>query len=141
MSEYNNFNDNVITEFRANSGKVEGYFTNTPLLLLTTTGAKSGQTRIAPLAYITDEDRIIIIASKAGAPTNPDWYHNLLAHPVATVEIGEERFQVQATVAAEPERTRLYAKAAEQMSNFAEYERQTSRKIPVVALTRVKTAN
>lgn len=137
MSERNSFNQNVITEFRANGGKVGGYFANMPLLLLTTIGAKSGQTRISPLAYMNDGDRIIIIASKAGAPTNPDWYYNLQAHPEATVEIGTERFHVQATVAEEPERTQLYARVAEKMSNFAEYERKTTRKIPVVVLTRI----
>lgn len=141
MTERNNFNDNVITEFRANGGKVGGYFANVPLLLLTTTGAKSGQTRISPLAYMADGERIIIIASKAGAPSNPDWYYNLLAHPTATVEIGDERFQVQAAVTEEPERTRLYAKVAEKMPNFAEYEQKTTRKIPVVALKRVNAAN
>jgi deazaflavin-dependent oxidoreductase (nitroreductase family) len=139
MGEPNNFNQNVITEFRANEGKVGGYFATASLLLLTTTGAKSGQTRVAPLAYATDGDHIIIIASKAGAPTHPDWYYNLLANPVATVEVGTERFQVQAMVAAEPERTRLYAKMAEQMANFAEYERLTTRKIPVVILKRINT--
>lgn len=137
MSERNAFNDNVITEFRANGGKVGGYFAGVPLLLLTTTGAKSGQTRISPLAYFMDGDRIVIIASKGGSPTHPDWYYNLLAHPSATVEIGEERFQVQATVADEPERTRLYAQMAERVASFAEYERKTTRKIPVFTLKRV----
>jgi deazaflavin-dependent oxidoreductase (nitroreductase family) len=132
------FNQNIIAEFRANGGKVGGYFANSSLLLLTTTGAKSGQPRVTPLAYVTDGDRLIIIASKAGAPTNPDWYHNLLAHPVATVEVGSERFQVRASVVDEPERSRLYAKMVEKMPGFAEYERKTTRKIPVVALERVK---
>jgi deazaflavin-dependent oxidoreductase (nitroreductase family) len=132
------FNQNIIAEFRANGGKVGGYFANSSLLLLTTTGAKSGQPRVTPLAYLTDGDRLIIIASKAGAPTNPDWYHNLLAHPVATVEVGSERFQVRASVVDEPERSRLYAKMVEKMPGFAEYERKTTRKIPVVALERVK---
>lgn len=132
------FNQNVIAEFRANGGKVNGYFANTPLLLLTTTGAKSGQPRVNPLAYITDGDRIIIIASKGGAPTNPDWYYNLLANPVATVELGSESFQVRASVVEEPERTHLYAKVVEKMPGFGEYQSKTSRKIPLFALERVK---
>jgi deazaflavin-dependent oxidoreductase (nitroreductase family) len=137
MSNPDNFNESVITEFRTNGGKVGGYFANADLLLLTTTGAKSGQPRVSPLAYTTDGDRIVIIASKAGAPTNPDWYHNLLAHPLATVELGQERFQARATVTDEPERERLYAKMVEKMPGFAEYQRKTARKIPVVTLQRV----
>lgn len=140
MSERNNFNDDIITEFRANSGKVGGYFEGATLLLLTTTGAKSGKARINPLAYVTDGDRIVIIASKGGADTNPDWYRNLQAHPTATVEIGTERFQTRATVTEEPERTRLYAKMVEKMPGFADYERKTSRKIPVMTLERVDSA-
>jgi len=137
MSE-NNFNDQVITEFRSNGGKVGGYFANATLLLLTAKGAKSGQPRVYPLAYVTDGDRIAIIASKGGAPTHPDWYHNLVANPDATVEIGNERFQVHATVVDnEPERRRLYDKMVEMMPGFAEYERKTTRKIPVVTLERV----
>lgn len=132
------FNQNVIAEFRANGGKVNGYFANASLLLLTTTGAKSGQPRVSPLVYTLDGDRIIIAASKGGAPTNPDWYHNLLAHPVATVELGSERFQARASVVEEPERSRLYAKFVEVMPGFGEYQTKTSRKIPVVALERVK---
>jgi deazaflavin-dependent oxidoreductase (nitroreductase family) len=137
MSERNTFNQDVITEFRANGGKVSGYFANTSLLLLTTTGAKSGQPRIAPLAYITDGDRIVIAASKGGAPTNPDWFHNLLAYPTATIEIGNERFQAQAVVTEDPERERLYARIVERMPGFAEYQNKTSRKIPVVAFERI----
>ncbi len=131
------FNQTVITEFRANSGKVGGYFANLPLLLLTTIGAKSGQPRVAPLAYTTDGDRFVIFASKAGAPTNPDWYHNLLANPTATVEIGSERFQVRAAVAESQERERLYAEMAEQFPQFGEYQQKTDRKIPVVTLERI----
>src|SRR5690349_22902555 len=133
----NNFNQTVITEFRANDGKVGGMFANTPLLLLTTIGAKSGQPRTAPLAYITDGDRFAIVASKAGAPTNPDWYYNLLANPVVTVEIGGERFQARAVVAKGQERERLYAQMAARLLQFAEYQQKTSRQIPVVVLERV----
>ena len=141
MSDHDNFNDKVITEFRANNGKVGGYFANASMLLLTSTGAKSGQTRTSPLVHTTDGERIVIVASKGGAPANPNWYHNLLAHPVATVEIGTERFQIRASVTAEPERTRLYAKMVEVMPGFADYERNTSRKIPVFTLERVESTH
>lgn len=132
------FNRQVISEFRANNGKVGGPFAGGSLLLLTTTGAKSGQPRTSPLAYTTDGDKLVIIASKAGAPTNPDWYHNLLVHPEVTVEVGSERFQARASVVADPqERDRLYAKMVAQMPGFADYEKKTTRKIPVVVLERV----
>jgi deazaflavin-dependent oxidoreductase (nitroreductase family) len=134
----NDFNQAVITEFRANNGKVGGQFANIPLLLLTTIGAKSGQPRIIPLAYTTDGDRIIILASKAGAPTNPDWYHNLVANPTATVEIGNERFQAQASVAQGQERERLYAHVLERLPWFADYQQKTSRQIPIIILERKK---
>ena len=93
------FNQQIIEEFHANGGKVGGLFAGKPLLLLTTTGARSGKQRVSPLAYVADGDRLAIIASKGGAPTNPDWYYNLLANPIATVEVNEDRFQVKATVA------------------------------------------
>jgi deazaflavin-dependent oxidoreductase (nitroreductase family) len=137
MSSFNDFNQTVITEFRANGGKVGGPFANTPLLLLTTIGAKSGQPRIAPLAYTTDGDHFIVIASKAGAPTNPDWYYNLLANPTVTIEIGQERFQVRASIAEGQERERLYAQVGAQLPQFLEYQQNTSRQIPVVVLERI----
>lgn len=137
MSSFNDFNQTVITEFRANGGKVSGPFANMSLLLLTTIGAKSGQPRIAPLAYTTDGDHFIIIASKAGAPTNPDWYYNLLANPTVTVEIGQERFQARAAIAEGQERERLYAQMGAQLPQFLEYQHKTSRQIPVVVLERV----
>ena len=137
MSSRNNWNDGVIEEFRANSGKVGGYFAGKTLLLLHTTGAKSGQERINPVAYVTDGDRLVIVASKGGAPTNPDWYHNILAHPLVTVEAGTEKFQARAEIAPEPERTRLYAKMVAMMPVFAEYLQKTNRVIPVITLTRV----
>lgn len=128
------FNQNVITEFRENGGKVGGYFAGRPILLLTTTGARSGQSRTSPLAFITDRDRLVIIASKGGAPTNPDWYYNLLANPVATVEVGHDKFQVRASAVESPERERLYSKMVEVMPGFAEYQAKTDRKIPVLLL-------
>jgi len=129
-------NRQIIDEFRANGGKVGGQFEGAPLLLLTTKGAKSGKTRVNPLAYLADKDRYVIIASYAGAPTNPPWYHNLVANPNVTVEVGRERFAVHAEVLGEPERTTLYRRMAAIMPPFAEYERKTTRKIPVVALRR-----
>ena len=137
MSSFNNFNQTVITEFRGNGGKVGGPFANMSLLLLTTIGAKSGQPRIAPLAYTTDGDHFVVIASKGGAPTNPDWYYNLLANPTVTVEIGQERFQARASVAEGQERERLYAQVGAQLPQFLEYQQKTSRQIPIVALERI----
>lgn len=106
------------------------------MLLLTTTGAKSGQRRTSPLMYMPDNNRMIIFASKAGAPTNPDWYHNLIAHPETTVEVGTETVAVKAVVTSGEERDRLYAKQAKQNPGFADYEKKTTRQIPVVALER-----
>ncbi len=132
------FNQAIIQEFRANAGKVGGNFAGANMLLLHTTGARSGQPRTNPLVYTTDGDRLIIIASKGGADNNPDWYYNLLANPVVTVELGTERFQARATaVTEEPERSRLYAKMVAHRSGFAEYEQKTSRTIPVVVLERI----
>jgi deazaflavin-dependent oxidoreductase (nitroreductase family) len=132
------FNQSVISEFRANGGKVGGYFAGANMLLLHTTGAKSGQPRTNPLVYVTDGDRIVVIASKSGDDSNPDWYYNLLANPTVKVELGDKQFQAQATaVTEEPERSRLYAKMVEHRSGFADYEQKTSRKIPAVVLQRV----
>ncbi len=116
---------------------VGGQFAGTPLILLTTTGAKSGQPRIAPLAHTTDGDHIVIIASKAGAPTNPDWYHNLVAHPEVMVERGTEKYQARARIAEGAERERLYNQMAAQMPGFAGYQQKTTRVIPVVVLERL----
>jgi deazaflavin-dependent oxidoreductase (nitroreductase family) len=137
MDELNDFNRHLIEEYRANGGTVTGLFAGAPLLLLTSIGARSGQPRTNPLAYSRDGDRLVVIASKGGAPTNPDWYHNLVAHPEATVELGSERFPVLATFPQGEERTRLYDQQAAKMPNFAEYQRNTTRQIPVVVLERV----
>ncbi len=138
MNNPNDWNKAIIDEFRANSGKVGGPFEGKTLLLLHTLGAKSGQERINPVAYISEGDRLVIFASKAGAPTNPDWYYNILSQPLVTVEVGTEQFQARAAIESEPERTRLYNKMVEMMPGFAEYQRKTTRVIPVVTLTRVK---
>jgi deazaflavin-dependent oxidoreductase (nitroreductase family) len=138
LTDYNDFNKKIIEEFRANGGKVGGPFAGAPMLLLTTTGAKSGQQRTAPLVHTKDGDKIVIIASKAGAPNHPDWYHNLLKNPTVGVEVGTEKFQAKATaIASGPERDRLYNAQAAMMPNFAEYETKTTRKIPVVVLERI----
>ena len=131
------FNRDLVKEYRANGGTVTGPFAGRPLLLLTTTGAKSGEQRTTPLVYTTDGDRFVIIASKGGAPSNPAWYHNLTANPEATVELGAERFQVRAEAAQGEERDRLFEAQAAQMPNFAEYQQKTSRRIPVVTLQRL----
>ncbi|HEY2772585.1 MAG TPA: nitroreductase family deazaflavin-dependent oxidoreductase [Candidatus Binatia bacterium] len=136
MAGMNEFNQKIIDEFRANSGKVGGMFAGAPMLLLHTKGAKSGTKYTTPLVYLADGQRWVIIASKAGAATNPDWYHNLVAHPDAEIEVGNEKIAVRAKVTTEPERTELYRKQASIMPNFAEYERNTSRVIPVLALSR-----
>ena len=131
------FNEKVINEFRANGGKVAGPFEGASMMLLTTTGAKSGQARTRPVVYTKDGDRFVIIASKAGAPTNPDWFHNLVANPEVTLEVGDERFPARATVTSGEERARLYDAQAALMPRFAEYAQQTTREIPVVVLERL----
>lgn len=136
MTDFNEWNRRVIAEFRANEGKVGGQFEGVPLLILHTTGARSGQERLSPLAYNPDADTFVIIASKGGAPAHPDWYHNLVAHPDVTLEVGTEHFPARAEVPAEPARTRLYDAMAAKMPNFAEYQRNTTRTIPVVVLRR-----
>jgi deazaflavin-dependent oxidoreductase (nitroreductase family) len=133
----NAWNAAIIGEFRANAGNVGGQFAGTSLLLLHTTGAKSGQVRVNPLAYTKDGERFVVIASKGGAPTNPDWYYNVLANPTVTVEVGTEQFQARAGDVTEPERTRLYNQMAAKMPGFAAYQRNTSRTIPVVVLERI----
>jgi deazaflavin-dependent oxidoreductase (nitroreductase family) len=138
MNNPNNWNQANIAEFRANSGKIGGRFAGRTLLLLHTVGAKSGKERINPLAYAADGDRLVIIASKGGAPTNPDWYYNILAHPLVTLEVGTEQFQAQAAIASEPERTRLFNQMVEMAPGFAEYQQKTTRVIPVITLTRIK---
>ncbi len=138
MSEWNDRNQKIIDEFRANGGKVGGPFEGRTLLLLHTKGARSGQERINPVAYVKDGDRYVVIASKGGAPTNPNWYYNLVANPLVTVEVGKDKFQARASVTKEPERTRLYDKMVDMMPGFAEYRKKTTRQIPVMVLTPVK---
>ena len=138
MSDLNDRNKKIIDEFRANSGRVSGNFEGKTLLLLHTKGAKSQQKRINPVACIKDGDRLAVIASKGGAPTHPDWYYNIVANPQVTIEVGAENFQAFASVAEEPERTRLYDKMVEVMPGFEGYRRNTIREIPVIVLIPMK---
>jgi deazaflavin-dependent oxidoreductase (nitroreductase family) len=129
------FNAKIIDEFRANEGRVSGMFEQMPLLLLHHTGARSGTTRVNPLAYQADDGRYVIFASKAGAPTNPDWYHNLKAHPNVTIEVGADTIDVVADEAIGEEHERLYRTQAERLPMFAEYAQKAGRTIPVMVLT------
>ena len=136
MTIPDNYNRQVIEEFRANEGKVGGVWEHTPLLMLTTTGAKSGERRITPMAYMPDGNRLIVFASAGGAPTHPGWYHNLLANPEVIVEVGTETFAAIAAVTEGSERDRLWVKAVELYSSLAEHQAKTTRQIPVIALSR-----
>jgi len=134
VPDANDFNQSIVDEFRANGGKVGGPFEGAPMLLLTTTGAKSGQARTAPLVYLPDGDRYVVFASKAGAPTNPDWYHNLVANPSVSVEVGSDRTDADAVVLTGEERDQLFATRAERMPGFKDYQDKTTRVIPVISL-------
>jgi deazaflavin-dependent oxidoreductase (nitroreductase family) len=130
------FNLKIIEEFRANGGETSGPFKGRPLLLLTTTGAKSGEQHTTPLVYSKDGDRYVIIASMGGAPKSPSWYFNVKANPKVTLEVGTEKFEATARIAYEPERTRLYDQQAAMMPAFNDYKEKTTRVIPVVVLER-----
>ena len=131
----NDFNAQIIEEFRANEGRVGGPFEGGTLLLLHHVGARTGTPRVNPLMYRRDGDRYVVFASKAGAPTNPDWYHNLKAHPNTTIEVGTDTIDVAASEATGEERDRLYNAQAEESPQFAEYQAKTDRVIPVIVLT------
>jgi deazaflavin-dependent oxidoreductase (nitroreductase family) len=133
-AEYIERNRTVVETFRENNGRMPN---GAALLLLTSKGARSGQTRLSPLAYTRDGDRYVIIASKGGNPSNPAWYHNVVANPEVTVEVGGERFQARARVTEGAERQRLFEAQAALMPNFAEYQHRTSRQIPVIVLERI----
>jgi len=136
MADINDFNRAIIEEFRSHGGKVGGPFAGTPVLLLSTIGAKSGEQRTTPVVYLPDGERMIIFASKAGAPENPAWYHNIRANPTVTVEVGNDSFAANATVLDGEERDRLFERQAELHPQFDEYAQRTSRVIPVIALAR-----
>jgi deazaflavin-dependent oxidoreductase (nitroreductase family) len=128
------WNTAIIEEFRANDGRVGGNFKGAPMLLLHTVGARSGQPRVNPMVYRREGDAYVVFASKAGAPTNPDWYHNLIARPDVEAEIGTETVALTARVAEGEERDHLWTAQKQVMPGFADYERKTSRQIPVVVL-------
>ncbi|MEK6688538.1 MAG: nitroreductase family deazaflavin-dependent oxidoreductase [Gemmatimonadota bacterium] len=130
------WNNQIIAEFRANEGRVGGPFKGMTVLLLTHTGAKSGKQRTNPLVYYAEGDTLFIFGSKGGAATNPDWYHNLAANPAATIEAGTEKYDVEAEVITGPERDRIYTANATLIPTFGQYQKNTSRTIPVVALRR-----
>lgn len=137
MAAADDFNTQIIEEFRANAGRVGGMFEGAPMLLLTTTGARSGQSRTSPLVYRREGDRLFIFASAGGAPKNPAWYHNVLADSRVTIELGEERFEAKATEVTGAERDEIYARQVAVMPGFGDYQANTSRTIPVVELARV----
>src|SRR6476659_2912970 len=128
------FNDQIIEEFRANQGRVGGPFEGNLSVLVHHTGAKSGKSRVNPLAYLSDGGRYVVFASKGGSPTNPDWYHNLKAHPNVTIEVGTDTIDVVASEATGEERERLFAAQAERVPPFAEYQKRIERLIPVMVL-------
>ncbi len=136
LSDVNDFNRGIIEQFRANGGKVGPPFEGAPLLILHSTGAKSGKTRLAPIVYQQVDGSWAVFGSKAGAPDNPDWYHNLVANPSATIEVGTEEVAVTARVLEGDEREAIWSKQKELMPGFAEYEAKTDRTIPVVLLDR-----
>ena len=134
MPDANDWNAKTIAEFRANGGKVGGPFEGAPLLLLRSTGARTGKERVTPMMYQAVADNYAVFASKGGAPTNPDWYHNLLAHPDASIEVGTEIKRVRARVANDDERESIWATQKQRYPGFADYETNTDRQIPVVIL-------
>lgn len=134
MSEVNDFNKQMVDEFRANHGKLGGMFEGGTMLLLHHNGAKSGTERVNPLAYQRLDSGYAVFASKGGAPTNPDWYHNLKAHPDVSVEVGDDTIPVRARVAEGDEREAIWTKQKAAVPAFAGYEQNTDRQIPVVIL-------
>ena len=138
MADQNDYNRQLIEDFRANRGKSGEPFASRPLLLLTTTGAKSGQHRTTPMMYIPDGGRLLVIASNVGAPAHPDWYRNLVAHPDVTVEVGTETFDATAVVTQGAERDRLWTRIVELYPFFTGHQAKTTRQIPVIALSRRK---
>lgn len=137
MPTANDFNEQVIDEFRANGGKVGGAFEGSSLLLLQTTGAKTGRSRVKPLVYRRDGDRLVVFGTKGGSPTHPEWFYNVRANPRVTVEVGSDRFEADARVALPDERNRLWRLQTQDVPVFADYQKKTDRTIPVVILERV----
>ena len=127
-------NAKIIEEFRANDGRVGGYFQGAPLLLLHTKGRRTGVERVNPVMYLREGDRVYVFASKGGAPTNPDWYRNLVNDPTVTVEMGDRAYPARARVISGEDRDRIYAEQSRRYPAFAEYQRNTRRFIPVIEL-------
>jgi deazaflavin-dependent oxidoreductase (nitroreductase family) len=138
MSEHNDWNTKVIEEFRANGGKVGGQFKNATMVLITTTGARTGKQRTNPLVYLPDGERVVIFASKGGAPSHPDWFYNLRANPLVTVEVGTDKYQARAVILEGEERDQLYAEQVKRFPAFGDYQVKTTRKIPVIALEKTR---
>ncbi|HLY27969.1 MAG TPA: nitroreductase family deazaflavin-dependent oxidoreductase [Aggregatilineales bacterium] len=136
MSEFQDRNRKLIEQFRANRDKGEANRMPMPLVILTTTGAKSGKSHATPVRIFMDGDKPYVIASKGGAPSHPDWYRNLVAYPEVTVELGKETFKAKAVVASGKERDRLFKQAVAEAPGFGEYQANTTREIPVVVLER-----
>jgi deazaflavin-dependent oxidoreductase (nitroreductase family) len=132
-----NPNQHIIDEFHANEGRVGGFFEGASMLLLHTVGARTGLPRVNPVVYLPDDDRYVIFATKGGAPTNPHWYHNLLAHPDVEIEVGTETIPARAVeIQSEQVREALYARQVERRPGFADYPKKTNRRIPIIALER-----
>jgi deazaflavin-dependent oxidoreductase (nitroreductase family) len=138
MTGQNDYNRQLIEEFRSDRSKSGGSFAGRPLLLLTTTGAKSGQRRTTPVMYVPAGDRLLVIASNVGAPAHPDWYHNLVVHPEVTVEVGTEAYDAKAVVTQGAERDQLWTSIVDKYPFFTEHQAKTTRQIPVIALSRRK---
>jgi deazaflavin-dependent oxidoreductase (nitroreductase family) len=132
----NEYDHQIVNEFRANGGKVGGYFEGRDMVLLTTIGRESGEPRLVPLVYFRDGDKLLVVASAGGAPAHPDWYHNLRENPEVTVEVGSETWPAQAEILQEPERSEKFAEIVLVAPGFGEYQENTTRVIPVVALHR-----
>jgi deazaflavin-dependent oxidoreductase (nitroreductase family) len=137
MEEMDDYNRRLIEDFRAHGGKVSGDFEHTPMLLLTSTGARSGQRHTTPMGYMPDDDRLIVFAANGGAPKNPDWYHNLVAQPHVTVEVGTETFAALAVVTQGAEREQLWTRGVAMFPFLAKHQAKTPRQIPVIALSRL----
>jgi F420H(2)-dependent quinone reductase len=133
MNTWQERNEPIIKEFRENGGKVKGW---APLILLTTKGAKTGQSRIIPLMYVPYGNQILAVASKGGAVNHPEWYHNVLAHPDVTVEVGDEKFETTARILTGAEREQAFEKAVEVFPPYGKYQKKAPREIPVIALER-----
>ena len=131
------FQQQVIEEFRANAGRVGGFLAGARLVLLTTVGARTGRPRTSPLAYLTIAGQTVVVASAMGADKHPDWYHNILKNPAVTVETGRETYEAVAAAPAGAERDALFAEVVAAEPGFGEYQQRTSRRIPVVTLTRI----